>query len=104
MLKRFIQLLRDLVTAIKASQGIKFYSVSLLLTYDSSQTDEQLKDIKCNGNDGESFIKLRLIDFAKTMHIQESSAIDTDLLTGVENLLKCFTFIQENPEIKPFLH
>jgi hypothetical protein len=104
LVKRFIQMLQDLAAAIKTCVGFKFYSVSLLLTYDSSLDDEELE----GGNDCDeeklnSKIKLRLIDFAKSTFDQECSEIDTDLLTGIENLTKCFKYIDETPEIKPNL-
>jgi len=77
--------------------------VSLLLTYDSSEEDENFEESECESAFLKNKIKLRLIDFAKTTYTPLSSDIDTDLLTGIENLIKCFTKIQENPEIKPVL-
>ena len=78
--------------------------MSLLLTYDSSLEDEELEGgDDCDEERLKSKIKLRLIDFAKSTFDQECTEIDTDLLTGIENLTKCLKFIEENPEIKPYL-
>jgi len=102
LLKQFIKLLKELIISIKSCVGFKFYSVSLLLTYDSSEDDEGFEESECM-NVVQNKLKLRLIDFAKTTYSQSCSDVDTDLLTGIENLLKCFTYIQENPETKPVL-
>lgn len=103
MLKRFIKLLQELAISIKTCVGFKFYSVSLFLTYDSSEDDESFGDNECGSTSSKNKMKLRLIDFAKTIYSPTCNEIDTDLLGGIENLIKCFTFIQENPEIKPVL-
>jgi len=104
LIKKFIKLLQDLATAIKTCVGFKFYSVSLLLTYDSSLNEEEL-DVETDNQEEmlKSKIKLRLIDFAKSTYVEECNEIDTDLLTGIENLTKCLSHILENPETKPYL-
>jgi hypothetical protein len=97
VLKHFIKLLNDLKEAIKECVGIKFYSVSLLLIYDPSIDDEDYEE---NGTCYDK-IKLKLIDFAKTVTNHHPNEEDEDLLAGISSLIECFTYIQENPEIKP---
>ena len=103
MVKHYIKLLNGLADAVKAAVGYKFYSVSLLLTYDALVDDENYD----NYDNPESYfatkIRLNLIDFAKSKYDEDSQETDQDMLTGIENLLKCLTYIQENPEIEPYL-
>lgn len=87
--------------AIKASVGFNFYSVSLLLIYDSSHDDAEFVDNEYTEAFLKNKLQLKLIDFAKSTYTQHSNEPDTDLLTGVENLIRCLTEIQENLEIKP---
>lgn len=103
LIRQFLRLLVDLAEAIKASVGYNFYSVSLLLIYDSSIDDEEYVDNEYTEAFLKDKLKLRLIDFAKTTYNSNSNQPDTDLLTGIENLIKCFTEIQENQDIKPCL-
>lgn len=101
LIRQFLRLLVDLAEAIKASVGFNFYSVSLLLIYDSSHDDEEFIDNEYTEVFLKNKLQLKLIDFAKSTYKQHSNEPDTDLLTGVENLIRCLTEIQENMEIKP---
>jgi hypothetical protein len=78
--------------------------VSLLLIYDSSLDDEDFEDEDFIQNYLQEKIKLKLIDFAKSTHLQDSNEIDTDLLTGIENLIDCFSLIIDNVELKPSIY
>lgn len=75
ILKRWIEVLRNLEAVLRTYDGYRFYSSSLLLLYegDPALRTEHVADAK-------------LIDFAHTRHLPDPGP-DEGLLFGVENLL-----------------
>jgi len=101
LVRHYIKRLNGLADAVKAAVGYKFYSVSLLLTYDSLVDDENYDSSENPESYYDTKIRLNLIDFAKSKYDENLQETDGDLLIGIENLLKCFKYIQDNPEIGP---
>lgn len=103
LVKHYIKRLNELADAVKVAVGFKFYSVSLLLIYDAMVDDENYDNYENPESHFSKKIRLNLIDFAKSRFDENLKETDTDLLTGIENVIKCFKSIEENPEIQPYL-
>lgn len=98
-----MRLLKGLAAAIQDCDGFRFYSVSLLLSYDSTISDEEFQSDDYTDLNLRDKIVLKLIDFAHTTFGQNSTGPDTDLLTGIQNLTKCLIHITEDAELEPYL-